>query len=248
MMIPYLKKMALVVLTCLCLVASTNAVVSDDTVSDVVRCPDSGKVVAPGDTISVTGPANTQSSLGIRWQYQWTLTRDGETIDQKTYVDNTAYSYTVPDTETTTTYELNLMVTALDDETCVNSNCVLISVNKPSECTITPPDTNTFCTAEASNLRHTYTTAATPMHVQQKWWLLSDPVESPESVSFNTANPVGTGNSASIKFSGVEPGKYWVYTGYYAKNAGPDGHDMPLTWCMSPVIVVAVPGNTITVT
>lgn len=248
-MIPYLKKMALVFLMCLCLIAGANAVAADntDTGTDSVTCPDSGKVVAPGDTISVTGPTNTQSDLGIKWQYQWTLTRDGETIDQKTAVDNTAYSYTVPDTETTTTYKLNLMVTALNDVTCVNSNCVSISVNKPSECKITPPDTNTFCTAEDSSLKHTYTTAATPMHVQQKWWLFSDPVSNPELVSFTTPNPVGNGNSASIKYSGVTPGKYWVYTGYYAKNAGPSGHDKPLAWCMTPVIVVAVPGNTITV-
>ncbi len=249
-MIPYLKKMALVVLICLCLVAGTNAVVPDntDTGTDSVRCPDSGKVVAPGDTISVTGPSNTQSDLGIQWEYYWTLTSsDGTVIDTKTNVDNPAYSYTVPDTETTTTYKLNLMVTALNDITCVNSNCVSISVNKPSECEITPPDSNTFCTAEASNLRHTYTTGATPMHVQQKWWLLPDPISNPGGVSFNTPNPVGTGNSASIKYSGVTPGKYWVYTGYYAKNAGQTGHDTPLAYCMTPVIVVAVPGNTITV-
>lgn len=249
-MIPYLKKIALVVLICLCLVAGTNADVPDntDTGTDSVRCPDSGKVVAPGDTISVTGPSNTQSDLGIKWEYYWTLTSsDRNVIDTKTNVDNPAYSYTVPDTETTTTYILNLMVTALNEPTCVNSNCVSISVNKPSECIITPPDSNTFCTAEDRNLRHTYTTGATPMHVQQKWWLLPDPISEPGKVSFNTPNPVGTGNSASIKYSGVTPGKYWVYTGYYAKNAGQAGHDTPLAYCMTPVIVVAVPENTIKV-
>lgn len=242
-MSPYSEKIVLVALMYLCLVVGAIAVAAPS-------CPDSGKVVAPGDTISVTGPSNTQSDLGIQWEYQWTLRNSsGYQIDQQTYVDNTAYSYTVPDTETSTTYELNLMVTALNDTTCINSACVSITINKPAACSITPPEgNNTFCTAEDANLRHTYTTAATPSHVQQKWWLLPDPVDNPGSVSFNTGNPVGSGDSASIKFSGVAPGKYWVYSGLYAQNAGPSGHDMPLAYCMTPVIIVAVPGNTILVT
>jgi len=234
-MIPYLQKLALLSAMCLiCLTLNAMAVVAS--------CPDSGKVVAPGDTISVVGPTNTQSGLGISWQYQWTLTKGGATINQQTKTNDATYSYTVPSSETATTYTLNLMVTATQATTCINSNCVSITISVPSACTITTTETtNTFCTEESTTLVHTYSTAATPAYVLQRWWLLPDPVTA-SSVTCNTAGNKPDGNTLNINYNGVTPGKYWIFTGYYPKNCGTNA---PLGYCMSPVIVVAKPGNSI---
>jgi len=243
---PCLQKLALFLVTCLvCLTLDSTAVISPagGTTNTPISCTDSGKVVAPGDTISVVGPANTQSSLGISWQYQWTLTKgdNPSPIDQQTKIDNPAYSYQVPDSETATTYKLNLMVTATQATTCINSNCVLITISVPLACTITPPETNTFCTAELATLMHAYSTIATPGYVLQRWWLLPDPV-TPNDIKYNTAHSLSDTNTLSINYNGVTPGKYWIFSGYYPKKGG---NSAPLGYCMSPVIVVAVPGNSI---
>jgi hypothetical protein len=234
-MISYLQKLALIsVISLVCLTLNTMA-------SPAPSCSDSGKVVAPGDTISVVGPTNTQQSLGISWQYQWTLTKAGNPspIDQVTKTNDATYSYVVPSTETATTYSLNLMVTATQATTCINMNCVLITVSIPAACTITPPDTNTFCTGTSQT--YTYSTGITPGYVLQRWWLLPDPV-TPSSITYSTSGSRSDVNTLSIDYNGVTPGKYWIFSGYYPKKGGTSA---PLGYCMTPVIVVAVPGNSI---
>jgi len=70
---PCLQKLALFLVMCLvCLTLDAMAVISPagGTTNTPISCTDSGKVVAPGDTISVVGPANTQSSLVSRQSYK----------------------------------------------------------------------------------------------------------------------------------------------------------------------------------
>jgi hypothetical protein len=147
----------------------------------------------------------------------------------------------VPSTETATIYKLNLLVTAADLDTCINKNCILITITAPLKCTITPPATNTFCTAENKESKHEYSTAATPGNVLQRWWLLPDPVI-PNDIKYNTPHSLSDTNKVSINYNGVKPGKYSVFSGYYPKGKP---NSPPIGYCMSPVIVVAVPGNSI---
>jgi hypothetical protein len=243
---PYLKILAQILFVCLfCL--TLNAVATSDSQGDTT-CPVSGNPVAPGDTISVTGPPNTQSSLGIKWEYQWTLTKENHPSDkpiQQTKIDDPTFDYVVPNTETATTYKLNLLVTAAGLSTCINKNCISITISAPLKCTITAPVPNTFCTAEDKNAKHEYSTAETPGNVLQRWWLLPYPVK-PEEVKYTTPNPKSNSdkdNKVSINYNGVIPGKYVVFSGYYSKSKPNE----QIGYCMSDVLVVAVPGNSITI-
>ena len=242
---PYLKILAQILFVCL-LCLTLNAV-ADSNPPGGTTCPVSGDPVAPGDTISVKGPANTQSSLGIKWEYQWTLTKANHPTDppiQQTKTDDPTFSYVVPPTETATTYSLNLLVTAAGLSTCINKNCISITISAPLTCTITAPVPNTFCTEEGRTTKHEYSTAATPGNVLQRWWLLPDPVI-PNDIKYNKPDSIANGNKVSdLNYNGVQPGKYWVFSGYYPKG---NQNSPPIGYCMSPVIVVAVPGNSISI-
>lgn len=242
---------ALILFLCLSLFAAANIAFAQTTSSPTpAGCtPTTQPVVAPGDIITLKGPdvAADQAALGITWDYQWTVKENdanGAVVKQST---GQSFSFTVPATGYKDNYYIDLMVTAHQAQLCINEACMKFPIVAPGPCTIaSKPEADKICVSDTSS--YTYSTAATPSQVNQRWWIF--PLASlPTTVGYNDQanNRVGDGNSITInwnKQSGGVSGTYVVYTAYYAKKS-------PYAFqgtCQYRVAIVAVPSSTISIT
>lgn len=240
-------------LTFLCLAAVFGIASAVVAVPAPVGCtPTTQAVVAPGDVITLKGPdvAADQAALGITWDYQWTVKEtDANGATVATYTTQ-SMSFTVPATGYKSYYYIDLMVTAHQAQLCINEACMSFPIVAPGACTITQaPAGDKICVSDTSS--YTYSTAATPSQVNQRWWIY--PVANlPNDVSKISYNDIGThyvgdGNSISVNWntqSGGVSGTYVVITGYYAKKP-------PYAFqssCQMRVNIIAVPSSAISVT
>jgi len=212
------------------------------TCSPAVQSP-----VAPGDVIDLRGPdvPADQKALGITWDYMWTVKENDASGGTVTTFDTQAISFTVPTEKPAKSYYFELMVTAHQAQLCINQACMSFPIVAPGQCTITTSAPSQICISDAE--KYTYSTAATPSQVNQRWWVF--PLEKlPEKVDYNsyTEYKVGDGSSVAINWNSLakESGTYVVYSGYYGKKS-------PYAFqgsCQVRPAVVAVPSSTITVT
>lgn len=246
----YRSMTAPAILTCLLLILANGMATA---VAVVDSCPFSNKNVAPDDTIVVSGPAPdaTQTQLGITWKYKWiTKNSAGTIVDQTLEIEGElgrTYQYTVPQTGYAEWYSVELLVTAVQADTCINQACTKFRVLKPNDCSMQSNPTSTIICAE-DHTSYTYSTGSIPPEVRQRWWIF------PEA-EFPGANLVTWGgygnrkvpgpdtNSITTSWQNMPTGKYIVFTGYYPKT----GNDKnPLGSCQMVITVVAKPANTIT--
>jgi hypothetical protein len=222
-------------------------------VAVVDTCPFSNKNVAPDDTIIVSGPApdQTQTDLGITWKYKWITTDStGTVVDQTAEIEGESgrtYQYTVPKTGYAEWYSVELYVTAVQADTCINQACTKFRVLMPNDCSMeSSPEETIICTED--DIEYTYSTGSIPSEVRQRWWIF------PEA-EFPGADQVTWGGYGSYKVAGSDTnsittnwhnmatGKYVVFTGYFPKT----GNDKtPLGSCQMTITIVAKPDNTIT--
>ena len=246
----YQSMTALAILTCLLLILANGMATA---VPVVDSCPFSNKNVAPDDTIKVTGPAPdaTQTLLGITWKYKW-ITKDsnGIVVDSTQEIEGEpgrTYQYTVPQTGYAEWYSVELLVTAVQADTCINQACTKFRVLKPNDCSMQSNPTSTIiCTEDHTS--YTYSTGSIPAEVRQRWWIFPE-AEFPGAslVTWggygNRKVPGPDTNSITTSWQNMPTGKYIVFTGYYPKT----GNDKsPLGSCQMVITVVAKPANTFT--
>jgi len=247
----YRNKVALAILMCLSFLLAIGMATAVPVPVD--SCPFSNKNIAPDDTIVVSGPAPdaTQTMLGITWKYKW-ITKDstGAVVDQTMEIEGEpgrTYQYTVPQTGYTEWYSVELFVTAVQAETCINQACTKFKVLMPDDCTMesTPPET-IIC--EIDETSYTYSTGSIPPEVRQRWWIFpEDDFPGADLVTWGGYGskkvPGPDTNSITISWQNKPTGRYIVFTGYYPKT----GDDKtPLGSCQMTITVVAIPANTIT--
>ncbi|MCX6677952.1 MAG: hypothetical protein NTU95_08430 [Methanothrix sp.] len=221
-------------------------------VAVVDSCPFSNKNVAPDDTIVVSGPAPdaTQTQLGITWKYKW-ITKDsaGTIVDQTQEIEGEpgrTYQFTVPKNNYAEWYSIELLVTAVQADTCINQACTKFRVMKPNDCSMETNKPTIICTEDDTG--YTYSTGSTPAEVRQRWWIFPEALfPGADAVTWggfgNYKVPGPDTNSITTSWYNKPTGKYIVFTGYYPKT----GNDKtPLGSCQMVITIVAKPENTIT--
>ena len=246
----YQSMTALAILTCLLLILANGMATA---VPVVDSCPFSNKNVAPDDTIKVTGPAPdaAQTLLGITWKYKW-ITKDsnGIVVDSTQEIEGEpgrTYQYTVPQTGYAEWYSVELLVTAVQADTCINQACTKFRVLKPNDCSMQSNPTSTIiCTEDHTS--YTYSTGSIPLEVKQRWWIF--PYNEFPGASLvtwggygNYMVPNSDTNTITTSWYNKPTGKYIVFTGYYPKTGN---NKSPLGSCQMVITVVAKPANTIT--
>lgn len=246
----YKSKIALAIFVCLLFLLANGTTTADPVVD---TCPFSNKNVAPDDTIVVSGPAPdaTQALLGITWKYKW-ITKDstGTVVDQTAEIEGEpgrTYQYIVPKTNYAEWYSVELYVTAVQADTCINQACTKFRVLMPNDCSMQSTPTETIICTE-DDMSYTYSTGSIPPQVRQRWWIFPQ-------ADFPGANLVtwsgydsyrvqnSDTNSITTNWHNKPTGKYVVFTGYYPKT----GNDKtPLGSCQKVITIVAKPANTIT--
>jgi hypothetical protein len=246
----YRSKITAAILMCLLFLLAIGTTIAAAVVD---TCPFSNKNIAPDDTIIVSGPApdQTQINLGITWKYKW-ITKDstGTVVDQTAEIEGEpgrTYRYTVPQTGYSDWYSVELFVTAVQADTCINQACTKFRVLKPNDCSMqSSPAQTVICTED--DVDYTYSTGSIPPEVRQRWWIF------PES-QFPGAQQVTWGgfgnykvpgpdtNSITTNWLNMPTGKYIVFTGYYPKTGD---NKAPLGSCQMVITIVAKPANTIT--
>jgi hypothetical protein len=246
----YGSKIVLAILMCL-LFLLANGITTAAAVVDT--CPFSNKNIAPDDTIVVSGPAPdaTQTQLGITWKYKW-ITKDstGTVVDQTIEIEGEpgrTYQYTVPQTGYSEWYSVELYVTAVQADTCINQACTKFRVLKPEDCSMeSSPEETIICTED--DIDYTYSTGSIPAEVRQRWWIFpEDEFPGADAVTWGGYGsykvPGPDTNSITINWLNKPTGRYIVFTGYYPKT----GNDKtPLGSCQKVITIVAKPANTIT--
>ncbi len=246
----YSRRGALIIL--LCLMSIIVGAYADDqqTASHAGCTPVTQSVVAPGDIINLKGPdvAADQAALGITWDYQWTVKENdanGKTVQQSSGQN---FAFNVPATSYAKNYYIDLMVTAHQASLCINEACMLFPIVAPGQCTISTTQPTQICVSDTSG--YSYTTAATPSQVNQRWWIfpLAKLPSDPSTLGYNdqATYKIGDGNSISVNWnavSGGNSGTYVVLTAYYAKKSNAYQGS-----CQMRITVVGVPSSTITVT
>jgi len=247
----YRSKIATAILMCLLFLLANGTAIAVVAPSD--DCPFSNKNVAPDDTIVVTGPAPdaTQIQMGITWKYKWITTAStGDVVDQTAEIEGElgrTYQYTVPKTGYAEWYSVELFVTAVQADTCINQACTKFRVTEPGDCSMeSSPEETIICTED--DIDYTYSTGSIPAEVRQRWWIFpEDEFPGADAVTWGGYGsykvPGPDTNSITINWQNKPTGRYIVFTGYYPKT----GNDKtPLGSCQMVITIVAKPANTIT--
>lgn len=220
--------------------------------------PTTQNAVAPGDTISITGPAvpADQAALGVTYTYLWTIKNNsatGATLTTGYTRDAKDLSFTVPTTNYGSNYYVQLDVVAAQSPTaCVNQVCLLFPVTPVITCTVSTSAPDTVCIADKTG--YNYNTANPGSTFVERMWVFPPGVTVPAQVGYT--DYTGSGGMANYKVAdsyqttinwntqaGTVSGVYTVYAGIYSKN-----NKVWQSACTKQVTVIAVPSVAITVT